>query len=154
MSSDKYCADMVKNFEETLSKKGLRIPMKCNLPIKHGCSPEMDCTGELKSYGLKLYQELIGYLRWDVEIIRVEILLETSILSKHLALPCEGHLEQVLHIVGYLKSSKTTNEKFSRNMIGSTSIKMQRRPYLPTLLKQGYMVSLSHVLWMLIMEGI
>ena len=27
-------------------------------------------------------------------------------MSKHLALPREGHLEQVLHIVGYLKSHK------------------------------------------------
>ena len=43
-------------------------------------------------------------------------------LSKHLALPREGHLEQVLHIIGYLKRRKilqllfdsgysTTNEK-------------------------------------------
>ena len=27
-------------------------------------------------------------------------------MSKHLALPREGHLEQVLHIVGYLKEHK------------------------------------------------
>ena len=55
----------------------------------------MDCTGEFKANGLQFYQELIGSLRWAIEIIRVDILLETSILSKHLALPCEGNLEQV-----------------------------------------------------------
>ena len=63
----------------------------------------MDCIGELKADGLQFYQELIGSVCWAVDIIRVDILLETAILSKNLALPCEGHLEQVLHIVGYLK---------------------------------------------------
>ena len=28
MLSDKYCADIVKNVEETLAKKGLRLPTK------------------------------------------------------------------------------------------------------------------------------
>ena len=97
---------MVKNIKETLAKKGLRLPTKCNIPTKHSYRLEMDCTGELKSDGLKWYQELIGSLRWEVELGRVDILLETAILSNHLALPCEGHLEQVLHIVGYLKRRK------------------------------------------------
>ena len=48
--------------------------------------------------------------------------METAILSNHLDLPSEGHLEQVLRIVGYLNRRKklrllfyseypTTNEK-------------------------------------------
>ena len=60
MLSDKYFAFMFKNVEETLAKKVLRLPTKCNIPTKHGYRPEMDCTGELKSYGLQLYQEIIG----------------------------------------------------------------------------------------------
>ena len=92
MSSDKYCAAMVKNVEETLANKGLRLPMKCNLPTKHGYRTEMDCTGELKYDGLQFCQELIVPLRWAVYISRVDILLETAILSKHLALPREVHL--------------------------------------------------------------
>jgi len=36
----------------------------------------------------------------------VDILLEVSLLSQHLALPREGHLEQVLHVLGYLKEHK------------------------------------------------
>ena len=123
MLSDKYCADMVKNIEATLAKKGLRLPTKCNLPTNHGYRPEMDCTGELEADGLQWYQELIGFLRWPVEISIVDIILETAILSKHLSLPREGHLEQVLHIVGYMKRRMklrlpfdsrypTTNENF------------------------------------------
>ena len=36
----------------------------------------------------------------------MDILLETALMSKHLAMPREGHLEQVLHIMGYLKQNK------------------------------------------------
>ena len=53
--------------------------------------------------GVQFYQELIGILRWAVEIGRVNILLEVSLLSSHLALPRIGHLQAVYHIFGYLK---------------------------------------------------
>ena len=106
MSSDKYCAAMVKNIEDGLNKKGLRLPARCELPIRHGYKPEMDCTAELKADGVQFYQEIIGSLRWAVELGRVDVLLEVSLLSKHLALPREGHLEQALNIVGYIKTHK------------------------------------------------
>ena len=106
MSSDNYCSALVNNVEEVLARKGLRLPSKCPLPLTNGYKPEMDCTAELKSEGVQWYQEIIGQLRWAVEIGRVDILLETSLMSAHLALPREGHLEQVLHIVGYLKCHK------------------------------------------------
>ena len=66
----------------------------------------MDCTGELKADGLQFYHELISSLRWDLEISRVDFLLETAILSKHLAISLEGHLEQIFRIVVYLKRRK------------------------------------------------
>jgi len=66
----------------------------------------MDCSCELKAEGIRRYKEIIGQLRWAIELGHVDILLETSLLSAHLALPREGHLEQVLHIFGYLKSHK------------------------------------------------
>ena len=47
--------------------------------------------------------ELIGVLRWEFEIRRVDILYETSIMSTHFALPRVGHLEQLFHVFGYLK---------------------------------------------------
>jgi hypothetical protein len=63
----------------------------------------MDDMPELKADGVQYYQELIGVLQWAVERGRVDILLETSLMSVHLALPRIGHLEQVLHMFGYLK---------------------------------------------------
>ena len=57
----------------------------------------------MNAQGVKIYQELIGILRWSVEIGRVDILLEVLLLSSHLALPIVGHLQAVYHIFGYLK---------------------------------------------------
>ena len=106
MSSDKYCAAAVTNVTEVLNKKGLRLPSKCFTPLSNGYRPEVDVTAELKADGIQYYQEIVGMLRWAVEIGRVDILLEVSMMSAHLALPREGHLEQVIHIFGYLKVHK------------------------------------------------
>ena len=42
-------------------------------------------------------------LRWGVEIGRLDVLLEVSLMSTFLASPREGHLEEVLHIFAYIK---------------------------------------------------
>ena len=115
MSSDKYCAAFVTNVENVLASKGLRLPSRCVTPLANKYRPEQDVTAELKADGLQWYQELIGSLRWAIELGRVDILLETALMSKHLALPREGHLEQVLHIVGYLKQNKKLRLLFDCN---------------------------------------
>ena len=38
-----------------------------------------------------------------VEIIRIDIAMEVSLLSSHNAYPQEGHFETELHVMGYLK---------------------------------------------------
>ena len=43
-------------------------------------------------------------LRWSTEIGRVDILHEVSILSQYQALPREGHLQEALQIVAFLKA--------------------------------------------------
>ena len=105
MSSDKYIKAAICNVEEKLEKSGKRLPSKCRTPLKSSYKPELDVSGELKGDGLHYYQELIGVLWWAVELGRVDILLETSLMSTYLAMPRLGHLEQVFHIFGYLKSN-------------------------------------------------
>ena len=46
---------------------------------------------------------MIGILRWIVELGRIDITCEILMLSSHLALPREGHLEEVFRIFAYLK---------------------------------------------------
>jgi hypothetical protein len=49
------------------------------------------------------YQHLIGVMRWMVELGRINIAAEVSMLSSYLACPCKGHLENALHVMGYLR---------------------------------------------------
>ena len=63
----------------------------------------MDVSPKLKPAEAAYFQSLIGVLRWIVELGRIDICLETSILSSQLALPREGHLEQVFHMFAHLK---------------------------------------------------
>ena len=105
LSSDKYVKTAVANVEEVLAQTGLTLPSKCATPLPSGYHPAEDVTKELDASGTRYYQELIGVLRWAIELGRVDILLEVALLSSHLALPRVGHLQQVYHIFGYLKKS-------------------------------------------------
>ena len=69
-----------------------------------GYRPERNVSAELTPEGIQRYQELIGVLRWAAELGRVDILLETAMLSTYMALPRKGHMEQVYHVFGYLKT--------------------------------------------------
>ena len=97
---------MLNNVVKILEKWGLRLPSKVPTPLRHGYKPELDVTAELKAEGVNFFQEIIGQLRWAVELGRVDILYEVSIMSCHLAMPREGHLEQIYHLLGYLKVHK------------------------------------------------
>ena len=68
-------------------------------------TPEIYATNELESYGIAMYQGLIGELRWAIEIGRVDIEHEVSVLSSYQAAPCDGHLQQILHIFAFLKKN-------------------------------------------------
>ena len=93
MSSEKYVKSAIQNIEETLQKIGQRLPSKCKTPLAYGYCPELDITPELKADGLQCYQDLIGILCWAVKLGRVDIVMETSMMSTHLAMPKRGHLE-------------------------------------------------------------
>ena len=104
MSSTQYVKAAIDNVENKLAKEGQRLPSRCPTPIKSGYRPEIDVSSELPIDGIRYYQELIGVLRWACELGRIDIAVEVSMLSSHLALPREGHLQQVYHIFGYLKA--------------------------------------------------
>ena len=42
-----------------------------------------------------MFQQLIGVLRWSIELGRIDIMTEVSCLSQHLFSPREGHLNFV-----------------------------------------------------------
>ena len=70
-----------------------------------GYHPAVDESTELDLDGINTYQELTIVLMWEIEIGRVDILLEVVLLSTHLTMPRKGHLGQVYHIFGYMNQS-------------------------------------------------
>jgi hypothetical protein len=42
-------------------------------------------------------------MKWMVELGPIDIAIEVSLLSSHLAYPHEGHLETALHMMAYLQ---------------------------------------------------
>ena len=46
---------------------------------------------------------MIGVMRWMINIGCIDINTEVSLPSSYSAVPRQGHLDAVLHIIGYLK---------------------------------------------------
>ena len=69
---------------------------------------ELDVSPELGLKEAASCQSLIGIFSWMVKLGCVDICLKVSMKSSHLALPWKGHLDQVLHIFGYLQKYHNT----------------------------------------------
>ena len=108
-SSSQYVQAAVKNVEAYLEKQERwKMPAKAETPMVTAYCPELDVSPELKDIDAAYYMSLIGILRWMVELGRVDICLEVSMMSSHLALPREGHLNQLFNIFAYLKKYHNT----------------------------------------------
>lgn len=103
MSSDKYVSRAVTEVEHELGLVGKMLQKRVETPLSSGYRPEMDLSPELDARRLNYYQGLIGVLRWICELGRIDIMYATSVMSSHMAMPREGHLDQVFHIFAYLK---------------------------------------------------
>ena len=57
----------------------------------------------------------IEILRWMVELGRVDIYLELSMMSSHMDMPREGHLNELFHIFGYLRKYHNMKMVFDSN---------------------------------------
>ena len=93
-SSTQHVQSACKNVREHTRTRGWKIP-RAGTPLSPNYRPELDMTSELNVSDAAHFQSLIGVLRWTVEIGRVDICSEVSMMSSHLALPRERHLQQV-----------------------------------------------------------
>lgn len=106
--SDTYVKDACVLAEEQMRKHGIVYPST----RRHGSSspfssqsyrPELDATDFCNPELTTMFQNLVGVLRWIIELGRIDIQLETSLLSQYLAQPRMGHLQQACNIFRYLK---------------------------------------------------
>ena len=103
MPEEKYVRADVENVEQNIAKSNQHLPTRCKTPFMSGYCSETDASPELKSEGVTQYQEMVGVLSWSVDLIQVDILLETALMSTDLALPFWGNIKQVLNMFMYLK---------------------------------------------------
>ena len=76
---------------------------KAPTPLSSGYRPEIDISQELAGADASYLSSLIGVFCWIVEPGHADICIEVSMMSSHLALPCEGHMKELYHILTYLK---------------------------------------------------
>ena len=103
ISGDHYVKNVVTNVQRKLQAHGRELNAKQQSPMTTGYRPELDTSPELDANNISYYQELIGCLRWAIELGRADIATEVALLSRHLAMPRRGHLDQCFNIIAYLK---------------------------------------------------
>jgi hypothetical protein len=78
--------------ETELEKVGKALPTKVTTPTTTDYPPELDQSKELGQEQAMYFAGLIGVLRWCIELGRIDIIVEVSLLSRFLACPREGHM--------------------------------------------------------------
>jgi hypothetical protein len=103
-SSSKYVQSAVQNVKEYLAALpgDQMLVKKASGPFAGEYKPELDENPELDPTRANFYQSQIGILRWCIELGRIDIITEVSMLSTYLCLPREGYLEAVFRVFAYL----------------------------------------------------
>eukprot|EP00970_Alexandrium_tamarense_P015737 scaffold5464_cov222-Alexandrium_tamarense.AAC.1 len=115
MSPSKYVQESVSNCVKHVKEKlgqHFSVPHSAPNPFPIDYSPGEDVTEELGDDEATYFQQVVGVLRWMVEVGRIDINTEVSLLSQHLALPRVGHLQAALHIMAYLRSKHNSRMVF------------------------------------------
>ena len=110
MSAESYVKKVIANIKKRLEKDNACFnkklsDMSISAPQPFSSvnyRPELDTSVECTPDQVTLYQNVIGILRWVVELGRIDIAFEVSLLSRYLVEPRTGHLLQALHIIKYL----------------------------------------------------
>ena len=112
-SSSQYVQEAVSNVGNFLQDLYVyMLSMKINAPLYKGYRPELDSSPELDGADGAYYQSLISILWWMVELGRIDICCEVSMMTSYLELPREGNLAQVFHTFVYLKKHHNSDLVF------------------------------------------
>ena len=101
--STQYVRVVVENVEKCLGKKGEKLSTKSLTPLSSKYRPEVDISLKLADEEASYYQYLIGSIGWIVELVHADFFVNVSMMSSHLALPRRGHVDEVFHMLEYLK---------------------------------------------------
>jgi hypothetical protein len=114
LSAEDYVDCAVKDMETELEKVGKVLPTKVTTPTMADYRPELDRSKELGSDQATYFTGLISVLSWCIELRWIDIIVEVSLLSRFLACPREGHMQQALHVFSYLKKHARSRMVFDK----------------------------------------
>jgi hypothetical protein len=114
MSAHDYVKSACSNVATMLAADGIKLPTgkPTDRPYYEKYRPETDTTDEVNNQLTSRYQQLIGILRWAVELGRFDINVEVAKLSSFNCMPRKGHLEAVYSIFGYLRQHENSELVF------------------------------------------
>jgi hypothetical protein len=116
-SAEEYIRQAIANDETELRKEGKQLQGRYSTPMSPNYRLELDYSPFLNDRPAQYYMELIGILRWIVELGRMDIMVAVSMLSSYTMQPCIGHLDQVFHIFGYLKRNRWASLVFDESRV-------------------------------------
>ena len=94
----------------------MKIPTKFITFIRNNYRPKSYEAEKVEQSELTMYQEPIGEIRQAVEIKILHILHKVSFLLAYQVSPQKTHMEQLIHIFGYLKKRPKTIFNLTHNI--------------------------------------
>ena len=110
LNSTNYTREFLKISERILSEIGMDVKGRGTHPFSNlNYRPELDTSFFCNENQIRVYQQLLGMFRWMIELGRMDILFETTLLASYLASPRVGHLAQAVNMVSYIKKHQKSN---------------------------------------------
>jgi hypothetical protein len=125
LSPSKFVIQVVKNCQVHLTDKlngEHSTPTRADNLFPVDYDPSTDLSEILDPECFSFYKHLIGVMRWMVELGCIDIATDVSMLSYYLACPREGHLENALHVMGYLQLKHNSGLIFDPNTLTLTKL--------------------------------
>ena len=106
LSPSKYVQEAVRNCENHLKENydgAFTMYKVAPNPFETGYDPDTDVSELLTPDQASYYNSIIGVMRWMIELGRIDICTEISMLASYLAMPRKGHMDAAIHVMSYLK---------------------------------------------------
>ena len=105
IGSREYLIESLRIVKQKIEPLNLKLKSKVTSALPSGYKPELDASDYLDDDNAVLYMQLIGILRWLVELGRIDICAEVSMMSSYNCMPRVTHLYAVLNIFSYLQAN-------------------------------------------------
>jgi len=124
-----YVNEAVRNMETHLEGLGHALKKKVSTVLPHEYKSELDVSKECDEEEVSQCHQRIGVLRSAVELGRVDICTEVSMMAAHCAMPRKGHLDAVWHMFAYSRKHDKSKMVFdSRSPTFSVNTNELPRP--------------------------